>query len=96
MRSTHDVVRGAPLSLTVDGEPIDAFTGETLASVMLAADQRAFRHDRQGRPRGLFCNMGVCSECLVDVTTSAGPMRRLRACITLAVDGMSVTTGPAA
>lgn len=96
MRSAHDVVRGAPLSLTVDGQPLEAFSGETLASVMLAADQRAFRQDRQGRPRGLFCNMGVCSECLVDVTTPAGPMRRLRACITPALDGMSVTTGSAA
>jgi predicted molibdopterin-dependent oxidoreductase YjgC len=95
MRSDHDVVRGAPLSLTVDGQPAEAFDGETLASAMLAADRRAFRRDKSGRPRGLFCNMGVCSECLVDVATDEGATRRLRACMTPVVDGMTVTTGAA-
>lgn len=96
MRSDHDVVRGARLILTVDGQPVEAFDGETLASAMLAADRRAFRLDRQGRPRGLFCNMGVCSECLVDVVGSDGAPRRLRACITPVAESMSVTTGSAA
>lgn len=95
MRSDHDVVRGARLSVTIDGQVTEAFDGETLASAMLAAEQRTFRLDKQGRPRGLFCNMGVCSECLVDVVIGEGTSRRLRACITAVSDGMSVTTGSA-
>lgn len=95
MRSDHDVVRGAPLSVTIDGHVTEAFDGEMLASAMLAADQRAFRLDKQGRRRGLFCNMGVCSECLVDVAIGEGAIRRLRACITPVTSGMSVVTGTA-
>lgn len=96
MRSSRGVVRGAALNLTVDGQAIKAFDGETLATAMLAADQHAFRLDRSGRKRGLFCNMGVCSECLIDVAMQDGTVRRLRACITPVIDGMTVTTGTAA
>ena len=95
MRSDHDVVRGARLTVTIDGQAVEAFDGETLASVMLAAEQRVFRLDRQGRPRGLYCNMGVCSECLVDVAIGQGASRRLRACLTSVSEGMRVVTGAA-
>lgn len=94
MRSRHDVTRGAALSLSIDGRTVEAFEGETVAAAMLAADRRAFRLDRAGRPRGLFCNMGVCSECLVDIETE-GQTRRLRACVTPVGDGMTITTGAA-
>lgn len=93
MRSELDVVRGAGLALFVDGRRIEAFEGETLAVAMLAADARAFRVDGRGRPRGLFCNMGVCSECLVDVSSEGLPARRLRACMIPVVAGMIVATG---
>lgn len=93
MRSVRDIVRGPPLTVTVDGRPVETFEGETLAAAMLAADARVFRLDRLGRPRGLFCNMGVCSECLVDVETEGQAPRRLRACLTPMAPGMIISTG---
>ncbi|WP_438851648.1 2Fe-2S iron-sulfur cluster-binding protein [Brevundimonas nasdae] len=92
MRSRQGVVRGRPLSLQIDGRVIEAYEGETLAAAMLAADARVFRRDTQDRPRGLFCNMGVCSECLVDVTQAGQPTRRLRACVTDVQADMVVST----
>ena len=93
MRSSRDVVRGGTLSFVVDGRPVTAFEGETLASAMIEGNARVFRLDSSGKPRGLFCNMGVCSECLVDVASDGLPTRRVRACITAAAAGMIVSTG---
>jgi hypothetical protein len=44
---------------------------------------------RCAAPRGLFCGMGVCFDCLVTVDGRSG----VRACITAASEGMTVETG---
>ncbi len=84
-----DANRSAPIRLSVDGRTLDAFPGETVATALLAARRRAFRHSRRGEPRGPFCNMGVCFDCLVTVDGVAD----VRACLTPVVDGMAVETG---
>jgi sarcosine oxidase subunit alpha len=84
--------RGAPLAITVDGETVPGFAGETVAAVMIAAERTAFRRDRQGRPRGLYCNMGTCCECMVTLHRADGPVS-LRACLLPAMDGQRITTG---
>lgn len=88
MRNHRKVSRGEALTIFVDGRAVQTFQGETIAAAMLADDLTAFRLDRSGRARGLFCNMGVCCECLVEV---AG--RRVRACVTPVAEGVSITTG---
>ncbi|OWK33620.1 (2Fe-2S)-binding protein [Sphingomonas dokdonensis] len=85
-RTGHDA---QPLTLIVDGQPIACTPGETIAAAMLASGQTAFRRDTQGRPRGLYCNMGSCGECTVILTANG---RRVRACLTEAADGLEVTT----
>ena len=87
------VERGAAVTLTVDGQAVTAFVGETLATALLAAGQTTLRRDTRGRPRGLFCNMGTCNECVVHVRRGNGPVRRLRACLVAVENGMVVTTG---
>ena len=87
--------RGAPFTLFVDGGEVTAFAGETIATAMLADGRAAMRRDRSGAPRGLFCNMGTCSECLVTLRGDGGA-RRVRACLTPAAPGLRVETGPAA
>lgn len=88
-RIIHGVVRGEPITIIVDGQPLACFAGETVAAAMLAAGVDAFRSDRRGKPRGLFCNMGSCYECQVTLVASG---RRVRACLTQAVDAMEVAT----
>ncbi len=86
-RRTQDIAR--PLTLIVNGEPLTCAAGETIASAMLASGRMAFRRDTQGRPRGLFCNMGSCGECTVTLAPSG---RRVRACLTEVTNGLEVTT----
>jgi predicted molibdopterin-dependent oxidoreductase YjgC len=79
----------SPLSVTVDGEPTQAYPGETVATVLLAMGRRTFRHTAHGAPRGLFCGMGVCYDCLV--TVDGQP--EVRACMTAVQPGMVIETG---
>jgi predicted molibdopterin-dependent oxidoreductase YjgC len=67
--STHgDVQRGEALEVHVDGQPMKAYAGETVAAALMAAGVRVFRTTaRTGSPRGLYCGMGVCYDCLVVV-----------------------------
>jgi sarcosine oxidase subunit alpha len=76
--------------LTCDGESVDAYEGETVASALLASGRRILRTSpRRGEPRGMFCGMGVCFDCAMTIDGEVG----LRACMTLVRDGMSVETG---
>ena len=82
-------MRGAPLQFFFDGKPIDAFTGETVASALLAAGVRSFRASpRGGSPRTTLCWMGICQECTVVVDGIRRP-----ACRTELHYGMEVLTG---
>jgi aerobic-type carbon monoxide dehydrogenase small subunit (CoxS/CutS family) len=73
----------------LDGEPITAFAGETVAAALFAASRRTLRITAvAGTPRGVFCGMGVCYDCLVVI--DGEPSRR--ACLTFAAEGMRVET----
>jgi hypothetical protein len=81
---------GAPLTVTVDGEPVPGVAGQTIAGLLLARGRIAWRETgRTGRPRGLFCGIGVCFDCLVTVNE----LHDVRACQRRAVDGDVVETG---
>ncbi len=72
----------------VDGQPVPAYQGETIAAALLAAGRRTLRHTVPGgHPRGIFCGIGVCFDCLVTVEG-----RHIRACVTPVQDGMQVST----
>jgi sarcosine oxidase subunit alpha len=88
-RHLPPVERGAPVRLTVDGRDVTAYLGETVASVLLAEGIRTFRFDADGRPRGLYCGIGICYECLVTVDG----MANTRACVTAVAEGMTIETG---
>ena len=67
-----------PLKLSFEGRPVPARPGETLAAALTAAGELVLRLTRGGAGRGLFCGMGVCQDCLVEV--DGVPNRR--ACMT--------------
>ena len=82
------VDRGPAVSFTVDGVRLRAHVGETVATAMLAAGSARIRRSaRRGEPRGVFCGMGVCFECLVRLDG-----RAVRACMTLVEEGMELRT----
>lgn len=60
--------RGAAVTFQVDGAAVGGHRGETLAAALLAAGLTRLRHSpREGAPRGAYCFMGVCQECVVQV-----------------------------
>jgi NADH dehydrogenase/NADH:ubiquinone oxidoreductase subunit G len=84
-----DIDRGPAVTILVDGAPISAHEGETVAGALLASGRRIFRHTRHGQPRGLYCGIGVCFDCVVTVDGTPG----VRACLTPVSAGMVVETG---
>jgi hypothetical protein len=77
-------------SFTFDGAPIPFTAGQSVGAALLAAGVRTLRTTRRaGRPRGLFCGIGACFDCLVDI--DGVPDRR--ACVEPARAGLTVGTG---
>ena len=78
------------IALRLDGAPIEAQHGDTLLTALLAAGAGHLRESEFGDgPRAGFCLMGACQDCWV-VVEGIG---RVRACATLAEDGMEVRRG---
>ncbi len=73
-RIESGVKRSAPVEIVVDGIRVPAFEGESIATALLAAGIRVFRRTPSGAPRGPFCNMGACFDCLV--TLDGAPFQR--------------------
>ena len=76
------------IEIVVDGAPLRAPAGQSLAAALIASDRVALRDSPGGSPRGLYCGIGVCQECRVVVDGEV-----VRACVTPVVAGMRVTTG---
>ena len=88
-RIHQGIHRGEPFEIFVDGEPLRAYPGETVAAAMLAAGRLGFRRsDHKGSPRGYYCGMGICWDCAMVVDGRLN----LRTCKTLAAPGMKVET----
>jgi predicted molibdopterin-dependent oxidoreductase YjgC len=91
LRTTTAGTRGARVGILVDGSPVDAYEGESVAAALIASSLRTFRHtDRDGAPRSYYCGMGVCHDCLVTVDGAS----YVRACMMPVRDGMRVERQP--
>jgi D-hydroxyproline dehydrogenase subunit alpha len=78
---------GRRIALRFEGERLLALEGESVAAALTAAGILHLRTTAEGTPRGLFCGMGVCHDCLVGI--DGEPNRR--ACQMKVRDGMEVT-----
>ena len=80
------VRRSRPVEILFAGRPVIAFEGETVAAALTAAGIRTLRRNERGEPRGVFCGMGVCYDCLVRIDGRASQ----RACMTKVAGGMRI------
>ncbi|MBK1658442.1 FAD-dependent oxidoreductase [Paracraurococcus ruber] len=89
MRLTHPDIApaAAPMRFTFEGREVAALPGETIAAALSAAGILELRRTAGGAPRGLWCGMGACFDCVVTVDGRQGQ----RACLVKARDGMAVT-----
>ena len=85
------MTQATPRTFTIelDGEPIEVEPGQSVAAALIAAGHRSWRRTRIGdRPRGVFCGIGVCFDCLATINGTANQ----RACVVEAAPGDVVTT----
>lgn len=81
----------ADITVHYEARSVPARAGSSIAAALTAAGIRACRQSNAG-DRGLFCGMGVCGECSIEVDGSSGQL----ACMTPVDDGMRLRRQPAA
>lgn len=79
------------ITLWLNGQPLLCEPGQTVAGALLMSGHYLFRRSPNAHsPRGAFCMMGACQECVVHID---GMIRR--ACQSEVLDGMQVTVSDA-
>lgn len=78
--------RGREVTIYFEDEPLKAYEGEALAAALYAAGHKILRYSpKHGRPRSVFCMIGKCGSCIVEVDGIA-----VRACQEPVREGMRV------
>jgi predicted molibdopterin-dependent oxidoreductase YjgC len=88
-RDPAQAVQAGVFEFSFEGRLVTARDGQTIGAALLAAGVRTLRITRgDGRPRGMFCGIGVCFDCLVTVDGQTA-----RACLCPARPGQDVRAG---
>lgn len=69
-----------------DGQALTALEGEPVAATLLASGIRVIRKTSSGRPRGIYCGIGHCYDCVATING----IPNQRTCLTPVEDGMEV------
>jgi len=80
-----------PITIQFESQMIEASRDDTVAAALLRAGILQFRYATAQEPRGPFCMMGTCFDCLVEI--DGKPNRQ--ACQTIVRNGMVVRRQPA-
>ena len=88
--------KGEPVKFTFDGRTMEGFEGEPIAIALRSNDVLIHRYTtRRNEPRGMFCAIGRCTDCIMVVDGQANT----RTCVEPLKAGMVVETqkgnGPA-
>jgi len=77
------------IAFSFDGRVVEARAGDSVAAALLAAGILRFRTTPiSGAPRGPYCLMGACFDCLVMIDG----LGNRQACLTEVAEGMRVET----
>lgn len=77
---------GRRIRASFNGGPLEGETGASVAAALTASGCTAWRTTREGAPRGLFCGIGVCFDCIVEIDGESGQ----RACMIPLREGMEI------
>lgn len=89
-RGSAPVESAARVRAAFEGEPLEGPAGASVAAALVAAGRPAWRVTREGAPRGLFCGIGVCFDCIVEIDGESGQ----RACMIPLREGMDIRRDP--
>jgi len=77
------------MTVHVDGRPFTAYSGDSLATALIAGGLTAFaRNPKTGALNSPACLIGICFGCLCEVDGRPG----VQACLTPVREGMQVRT----
>ncbi|RVT95082.1 (2Fe-2S)-binding protein [Sphingomonas crocodyli] len=80
--------RPGTITIEIDGLPVIAEPGESVAAVLLRQPTPWTRRSAvSGAPRAPYCMMGVCFECLAEVDGVAS----VQTCLVQVADGMRIS-----
>jgi predicted molibdopterin-dependent oxidoreductase YjgC len=78
-----------PIMITIDSAPFEAKAGDSVAAALMDSGALASRLSAvSASPRGAYCLMGVCFECLVTIDGVANR----QGCLVEVREGMAVET----
>ncbi len=85
-RKLHDLGPQA-VTIFIDGRPVTAELGESVAAVLLRQQEGWSRTTPVSQsPRAPYCMMGVCFECLVEIDGQGS----VQSCLTPVASGMRI------
>ncbi|AYF41814.1 (2Fe-2S)-binding protein [Ethanoligenens harbinense] len=94
MRILEHPILGAPkkrrqVTFTYDGRELQGYEGEPIAVALKAAGVMVHRYTaKHHRPRGVFCAIGRCTDCVMVVNGKPN----IRTCVTPLAEGMVIQT----
>ncbi len=81
--------KGKQVTFSFDGKEMKGYEGESIAAALHAAGVMTHRYTaKQHKPRGVFCCIGRCTDCVMIVNGQPN----VRTCITPLEEGISVET----
>lgn len=81
--------KGERVTFYLDGKPMTGYAGEPIAMALRAAGVMVHRYTaRRHEPRGMFCAIGRCTDCVMVVDG----VPNVRTCMTPLAAGMDVRT----
>ena len=83
---SNNFEHSSQISFAFEGQILNAYPGDSVAAALTSYGIMDLRETSNGDFRGIFCGMGVCHECLVDIDGE----QNKRACMTKLKNGMKI------
>jgi len=85
---SEDEIINDKVIVTINGNPISAYQGESLLATLFSLKIRDFSLNDHGKLQGAYCGMGVCYCCMVNINGR----NKQRACQHTIEPGMTIDT----
>lgn len=79
---------GRLVTFYYDGKTLEGYEGEPISAALKAAGVMVHRYTKKDSPRGIFCAIGRCTDCVMVVDGKPN----VRTCVTPLMEGMNVQT----